>query len=349
MSSSHRLGDLARRVGGRVRGDAGRAIRGIATLEDAGPDDLSFLTHPRYRDAARRTRAGAVLVAPGRDVAGRDLLEVAEPQLALARLLELFHPPPAPRPGVSPDARVAAGAELGRDVEIGPFAVIDEAAVLADRVAVGAGCFVGRGVMVGEDTRLMPRVVLYPGTRVGRRCLIHSGVVLGGDGFGFATADGTHAKVPQVGRVVVEDDVEIGANSAVDRAMLGETRIGRGTKIDDLVMVAHGVRLGPGCLLAAQSGIAGSTRIGAGARLAGQSGVAGHLELGDGLTVAAKSAVLEDAPAGAFVSGIPAIDHRRWRRAQAVMRRLPELQREVRDLRARVAELQRRADREGEG
>jgi UDP-3-O-[3-hydroxymyristoyl] glucosamine N-acyltransferase len=191
----------------------------------------------------------------------------------------------------------------------------------------------------------MPRVVLYRGTRVGARCRIHAGVVLGGDGFGFATSDGLHRKIPQVGRVVVEDDVEIGANSTVDRATLGETVIGAGTKIDDLVMVAHGVRIGPGCLLAAQAGIAGSTRVGAGVTFAGQSGVSGHLELGDRCVVAAKSAVLRDLPPGSFVSGIPAFDHRKWRRSQALFSRLPELRSEIRKLERRLESLEQRLDR----
>jgi UDP-3-O-[3-hydroxymyristoyl] glucosamine N-acyltransferase len=201
---------------------------------------------------------------------------------------------------------------------------------------------VGDGAVLGDETELKPRVVLYPGTQIGRRCLIHAGVVLGGDGFGFATTGGNHRKMPQVGRVVVEDDVEIGANTTVDRAMLGETRIGRGSKIDDLVMIAHGVQLGPGSLLAAQAGIAGSARLGAHATLAGQSGIAGHLEIGKGVIVAAKSAVFSDQPDGAFVAGIPATDHRRWKRSQAVAARLPELRSEIRELRERLNAFEKR-------
>jgi len=325
-----------------VRGTAERSIRGIATLDEAGQDDLSFLTNPRYRSAADRTQAGAVLVGAGTELAGRDLLEVDEPYRALAQLLELFHPAVQGDPGVSPDARVADDVRMGSDVRVEPFAVIGSGCELGDRVRIGAGSVLGADCLLGSDTELRPRVVLYPGTRVGRRCLIHAGVVLGGDGFGFATADGRHVKVPQVGRVFVEDDVEIGANSTIDRAMLGETRIGEGSKIDDLVMIAHGVRLGPGALLAAQAGIAGSARLGARATLAGQSGVAGHLELGDDVTVAAKSAVLGDLADRSFVCGVPAIDHRRWRRSQALFKKLPELRRELRELRERIAAIERR-------
>ncbi|HKQ59997.1 MAG TPA: UDP-3-O-(3-hydroxymyristoyl)glucosamine N-acyltransferase [Candidatus Polarisedimenticolaceae bacterium] len=341
MGAVYRLDELARRVGGRVFGDPNRAIRGVATLEQAGPDELAFFANPRYREAARATRAGAVLVGPGVELSGTDRLEVGEPYVALAELLELFHPPLPRQAEISARALVADGVRLGRDVAIGPFAVIGERSVLGDRVTVGAGCVVGADCSVGEDSELKPRVVLYPGTQVGARCLVHSGAVLGADGFGFATGkSGRHRKIPQLGRVVVEDDVEIGANTAVDRATLGETRLGAGSKLDDLVMVAHGVQLGPGCLLAGQAGIAGSTRVGARSTFAGQAGAAGHLALGAETVVAAKSALLQDFPGGGIAAGIPALDHRRWKRIQAELKRLPELRREVNELRARLAVLE---------
>jgi UDP-3-O-[3-hydroxymyristoyl] glucosamine N-acyltransferase len=346
VATAYRLGELADRLGGEVRGDTDAAIRGIATLDEAGPDQLSFWTHRRYRVAAENSRAAAILAGRECELAGHNMLLVDRPYAALALLLELYHPSAPPCPSVSPDARVDESAELGRDVQIGPFAVIAEGAALGDRAVVGAGSVIGAGCRVGEDSRLEPRVVLYAGTRVGRRCLIHSGVVLGADGYGFATVDGEHRKVPQVGRVVVEDDVEIGANTTIDRAMLGETRIGAGSKIDDLVMVAHGVRLGPGSLLVAQAGIAGSARLGRGTVLAGQSGVAGHLRIGDGVVVAAKSAVFNDLPDNAFVGGIPAIDQRRWKRTQALLKRLPEMRREIRELRARIDALEGVGDEE---
>ena len=341
MAQGKRLGDLAERVGGRVVGDSDRRVHGVAPLESAGPEDLSLYTSPKYRAVAEASLAGAVLVGPGTVLPGRDLLEAAEPYVALAALLDLFHPAPPRRPGVHPDARVAESAHLGHEVEIGPYAVIGEAVTVGDRATVGAGTVVGDDSRIGEETLLHPRVVLYPRTEVGARCIIHAGVVLGGDGFGFATTGGRHHKIPQVGRVVVEDDVEIGANSAVDRATVGETVIGAGTKIDDLVMVAHGVRIGPGCLLVAQSGVAGSARVGSHVTLAGQSGLAGHVSVGDRSLVAAKTAVFEDKPAGSFVAGIPAIDNRRWKRAQSLVRRLPELRAEIRRLETRVADLER--------
>ena len=344
MARGASLRELAERFGGRVIGDPERHVLGLATLDSAGPDELSLFTHPRYRAAAEASRAGAVLVGPGTELRDHDLLEVAEPYVVLAELLEQFHPEPEGRPGVHADARVDESCRVGVDVRIGPFAVVEANTTLGDRAVIGAGTVIGQGSRVGDDTVLMPRVVLYPRTAVGARCRIHAGVVLGGDGFGFATSEGRHRKIPQVGRVVVEDDVEIGSNTTVDRATLGETVIGAGTKIDDLVMVAHGVRIGPGCLLAAQTGIAGSTRVGSGVTFAGQSGASGHLELGDRTVVAAKSAVLRDLPAGSFVSGIPAFDHRSWRRSQALFARLPELRSEIRRLERRLLSLERRLD-----
>ncbi len=345
--TSYRLDDLAQRVGGEVRGNPERRVRGVATLERAGPHDLSFLTNPRYRRAAAESGAGAILVGPGTELAGHDLLEAKEPYVALAQLLELFHPRQPIHAGISPDARIGEDVVVGRDVHVGPFAVIGDRSELGDRAVVGPGCILGEACRVGCDTRLSPRVVLYDGTHVGARCIIHAGVVLGADGFGFATSAGKHRKVPQVGRVVVEDDVEIGANSTVDRAMLGHTHIGRGSKIDDLVMIAHGVRLGPDSLLAGQAGVAGSASLGARATLAGQAGVAGHLKLGEGVTVAAKSAVFQDLPAGAFVAGVPAADHAVWKRSQALVKRLPELRNQLRELRTRLAALEGRVAGEG--
>lgn len=331
-----------------MRGDPDRAVSGVATLDDAGPDDLAFFANRRYRAAAGSTRAGAILVGRGTIVEGRDLIEVEEPYAALAEILTLFHPEPPRRLGVSSDARVGQDVRLGRDVGIEPFAVLGDGVRLGDRVTIGAASVVGAGCEIGDDTWIAPRVVLYPGTRVGARCILHAGVVLGSDGFGFATSSGRHRKIPQVGRVVLEDEVEIGANSAVDRASLGTTLIGRGTKIDDLVMVAHGVQIGPGGLLAAQSGIAGSVRIGSRVTFAGQSGAAGHLEIGDDSVVAAKTAVLDDLPDRSFVAGIPAVDHRRWKRQVAEIRKLTELRREVHALAARLDALEGSRDRGGD-
>ncbi len=334
-----RLAELAQWVGGKVQGDPDRRIRAVARLEDAGPEDLSFLTNARYKPAVASSRAGAILVGDTADLSGRDLLVAPDPYFALAEILDRFYPTPRPAPGISADARIDDTAQLGSEVAVAPFAVIGRKVKLGDRVSVGAGSVIGDGSSVGAGTVVMPRVVLYPGTEVGDRCILHAGVVLGADGFGFATSRGRHRKMPQLGRVVIEDDVEIGANTTIDRGTLGETRIGRGTKIDDQVMVAHGVEIGPDSLLAAQSGIAGSTRIGARFTVAGQSGAAGHLSIGDGVVVAAKSAVFADVASGAFVAGIPAVDHRAWKRSIALVKMLPELRSQLRELEERLQTL----------
>lgn len=336
-----RLAELALRVGGRVVGDGERVVSGVATLDEATPEQLTFLANPRYRGAAENTRAGAVLVGAGTEIPGHDLLVADHPYVALAEILEAFHPELPAAAGVSPDARVGAGVHLGREVSVGPFAVVGDRCRLADGAVVGAGCVLGNDCVVGERTRLHPRVVLYSGTQVGARCIVHSGAVLGADGFGFATKDGVHRKIPQVGRVVLGDDVEVGANTAVDRGALGDTRVGAGTKIDDLVMLAHGVHVGPGGLIAAQAGIAGSTQLGSHVTMAGQSGCAGHIRLGDGVVVAAKTAVFGDVAAGQFVAGVPATDHRAWKRMQAALKDLPRLRSEVRRLRDRLETLER--------
>jgi UDP-3-O-[3-hydroxymyristoyl] glucosamine N-acyltransferase len=335
---ARRLAELAGLVGGEVRGDGELAVEDIATLAAAGPRHLSFLTNPRYRDEAASSRAGALLVGPGVELGDRTLLVARDPYHALAVLLGVFHPPAPPAPGVHP------AAVIGRDCVIDPGAHVGALAVVGDRSRVGDGAVllphavVGADCAVGARTVVHSHAVLYDRTEVGRDCVIHAGVVLGSDGFGYATHNGEHVKVPQVGKVVVEDGVEIGANSAIDRAMLEETRVGAGTKIDNLVQVGHNVRIGRGCILVSQVGIAGSTALGDYVVVAGQAGIAGHLRLGKGARVAAKSAVFKDVPAGAQVAGIPAADAGKWRRQQALLQRLEELQRRVRALERRLGE-----------
>ncbi len=319
-----RLSELAALVGGRVEGDPDRTIDGLATLDEAGAGDLSFVI-PGYRERAAASQAGAFLV--GENVRGleRDLLVAREPRHALAALIDHFYPAErAGLAGVHPTAvidataRVDEGAAIGAFSVIGPGSSVGAGAVLHPHVVVGASC------RVGEDAVLHPHVVLYDRTEIGERTIVHAGVVLGSDGYGYASRGADHRKLRHVGRTVVEADVEIGANCAVDRALLAETRIGQGSKIDNLVQVGHNVRLGRGCLLVSQAGISGSTVLGTGVVMAGQSGVAGHLELGDGSRVSAKSAAFKSVPAGHTVAGIPAVETARWRRSQALIGRLDD-------------------------
>lgn len=328
---AHRLAELAERSGGRLVGDGDRRISGVRALEDAGPDDLSLLAAPGYRAAAEASRAGALLVVPrfeqlagpGGSLAGRDLLVVDEPALALVRLLPLFYPVERPRAGIHPTAIVGEGCTIDPAAHVGPYAVIGDGtrveadAILEAHVAVGRRCRIGRG------SRLHPHAVLYDETELGEDVEIHSGAVLGGDGFGYAFGGGEPEKVPQVGRVVLEDRVEVGVNSAIDRGALGETRLGTACKIDNLVQVGHNSRIGRGSLLAGMVGLAGSTVIGERVLMGGNAGSAGHLQIGDGAQIAARATATQDVPPGEVVAGTPAIPIRDWRRQIAAIRRLP--------------------------
>jgi UDP-3-O-[3-hydroxymyristoyl] glucosamine N-acyltransferase len=334
------LAELAERLGADVVGDGGHEVVGVRSLDEAGAEHLSFLHNPKYVDEARSSMAGAILVADADALPDRNVLVCQEPYLAMARALELFYPAVRPEAGVHPSAVVADDASLAQGVSIGPLAVVGAGAQIGNNSVVGAGCVLGRGVMVGADCLLHPRVVVEDGCRIGDRCIIHSGTVLGADGFGFATVEGVHHKVPQVGVVVLEDDVELGANVCIDRAALGETRIGRGTKVDNLVQVAHNVKVGEHCLLVAQVGISGSTTIGHHTVFAGQSGCSGHLKIGSGVVLAARAAAFKDVPDGETVAGAPARPHREWLKANANLQRIDSLRTTVKNLQARIKELE---------
>jgi UDP-3-O-[3-hydroxymyristoyl] glucosamine N-acyltransferase len=334
------LADLGEKLGAEVVGDGRRRVSGVRPLDSATGDDLSFLHNPKYVEEARTSAAGAILVADPEVLPGRNLLVCPQPYLALARALEIFHPMVRAEPGVHPSAVVAENVAIGEGASIGPLVSVAGGAEIGERSVIGAGCVLGRGAVVGADCLLHPRVVVEDGCRVGDRCIIHSGTVIGSDGFGFATVDGVHHKVPQVGIVVVEDEVELGANVCVDRAALGETRIGRGTKVDNLVQIAHNVEVGAHCLLVAQSGISGSTHIGHHTVFAGQSGCSGHLKIGSGVVLAARAAVFKDVPDGVTVAGTPARPHREWLKANANVQRLDSLREKVKALEARLAELE---------
>jgi len=323
--SGFTLAELAARVGGQVVGDGGRRLVGVRTLDEASDEHLSFYHNRRYLKSALASRAGALLVESAGPFAGRDLLVCVNPYLALAEILELYYPPRRPPSGIHPSAVVAASAHFGADCAVGACAVVGERAAIGERVVIGPGCVLGDDVEVGSDTVLHPHVVVEERCRVGARCIFHAGVVIGSDGFGFATAGGVHRKLLQVGTVVVEDDVELGANVCVDRAALGETRVGRGTKVDNLVQIAHNVRVGAHGLLVAGVAIAGSTVLGDRVTMAGQSGAVGHIHIADGTVVTAKTGVTLDTQPGEMVSGFPSRPHREWLRAMANLYQLDEL------------------------
>jgi UDP-3-O-[3-hydroxymyristoyl] glucosamine N-acyltransferase len=337
------LSDLAARVGGEVHGDGEVAIDGVAPLEEAGPSHLSFFANRKYRAAFEATRAAAVAVEPDEPVpAGRTVLRVRNPYLAFARISTFFHPPPVARPEVAPEAVVHPGARVHPSAQVMPLATVAAGAEVGARTILHPGVHVGEGARVGEDCLLHPNVVVREGCVVGNRVILQPGCVIGSDGFGFAfdpEGEGQgprHFKVPQSGIVVVEDDVEIGANACVDRATLGVTRVGRGTKIDNLVQIAHNVQVGPLSIIVAQVGVAGSTRLGAGVVLGGQVGIIGHLDIGDGVKLAAQSGVMSDIPAGETWSGYPARPQREWAKMVVTLDRLAEMRKELLALRREV-------------
>jgi UDP-3-O-[3-hydroxymyristoyl] glucosamine N-acyltransferase len=336
------LQEIAERLDCRLEGDAGIEIRAVATLEDAGPGDLTFFTNPKYAAELKRTRASAVILDEISS-APCAALRSKHPYLAFAKAVELFADPWKPPPGVHPLAHVASSASIAPDASIGPFAVVEEAATIGARTRIASHVTIGRHARIGDDCVLHARVSIRERVRIGDRVVVQDGAVIGSDGFGFArTPEGSHHKIPQVGGVVIEDDVEIGANATIDRPAVGETRIGAGSKIDNLVQVAHGVRIGRRVILAAQVGIAGSTTIEDGVTLAGQVGVAGHLTIGKGAIATAQTGIPNSVDAGAFVSGYPAIDNREWLKASALFRRLPELKKTLTELERRLAELESR-------
>ena len=332
-----KLGDLARRIGCILEGDAAIEISGPAPIDEAGPGEVTFVANPRYQSRLKSLRASAVILAPGMDAPGVAILRTEQPYAAFVRLLELFHEPLRPAVGIHATAQVSRSARIGSGASIGAYVVI------------------GDDVAIGADARIDAHVVIYPRVTIGDRFTAHAGAVvrervtigddvklqsgamIGGEGFGYLPDEkGAIRAIPQTGTVVLEDGVEIGANTTIDRAAVGATRIRRGAKIDNLVQIGHGCEVGESALLAAQVGLAGSTKIGPGAQLGGQVGAAGHLTIGAGARVAAQSGIPNDVAAGAVVSGYPAVDIRTWRRAVAIWARLPSLLRRLRQLEKRL-------------
>jgi UDP-3-O-[3-hydroxymyristoyl] glucosamine N-acyltransferase len=340
---SLKLREIAERLGCRLEGDGEIDIVRVTGIEDAGAGDLTFFTNLKYAAHLRRTAASAVIA--GEQVTGAPcaVLRSASPYLAFARAVALFADPWRPPPGVHRLADVSPGATVDPTASVAAFVVIGEDAHVGARTIVHPHAVIARGAHIGEDCVIHSHVSVRERVQIGNRVVLQDGAVVGSDGFGFArTPEGTHHKIPQVGGVTIEDDVEIGANAAIDRPAVGETRIGAGSKIDNLVQVAHGVTIGRNVLLAAQVGIAGSTTIEDAVTLAGQVGVAGHITIGKGTIATAQTGVPNTVDPGSFISGYPAINNRDWLRASAVFRRLPELRRAVADLEARLADLEER-------
>jgi len=306
-------------------------ITGLNGIEQAGPGELTFVSNPKYAAAARSTRASAVIVAEDFPAIPAAVLRAKNPYLSFAHALELFYQPFRYAPGVHPTAVVDASAKIGKNAHLGPYVVIGENVRIGADAVLLAHVVIYRGVTIGDNFFAHAHAMVREGCRIGNNVLLQNGVVIGSDGFGFAkTAEGTWHKIPQPAGVLIGDDVEVQANSCIDRASVGETRIGRGVKVDNLVQVGHGSTVGEDALLCAQAGIAGSTEIGSKVILTGQVGVVGHCKVGDGAIVTPQSGVAHDIPAGALVSGSPAVDHRLWLKYSALLAKLPDMARALR-------------------
>jgi len=340
-SLSFKLGELAEIVGGDIEGDADVEINGVAGIREAKAGDITFVANPKYEGFLESTLASAVIGSPSMEC-DRPVLRIENPYLAYLKVLNLFAEELTPKyPREVHQAAVVEGdAALGDNVAIGPFCQVCAEVSIGDNSTVLAGTFIGKDVRIGRDCLIYPNVTIREGCRIGDRVIIQPGAVIGADGFGFAKDGQTHHKVPQIGRVIIEDDVEIGANSAIDRATTGDTVVKRGSKIDNLVQIAHNVVVGEDSILAAQVGIAGSTELGKNVVLAGQAGLVGHITIGDGAMVGAQGGVTKSVPPNTAVSGYPAREHKKARRLWAITNRLPDLFERVKDLERKLGLLE---------
>lgn len=339
------LAEIARRLGGEVVGDGSVRIREIATLAQAGPGTLSFLTNPKYRAQLATTKAAAVILGPrDRDTTTLPRIVVDNPYAYLARALALLHPPPALVPGVHPSAVVDPGAQVDATAAIGPLVHVAAGARIGARCRIGAGCHVGEEAVLGEDCLLYPGVTIYHRCVLGRRVIVHAGAVIGADGFGFAPEGERWLKIPQIGRVVIGDDVEIGANTTIDRGALDDTVIEEGVKLDNLIQIAHNVRIGAHTVMAACVGVAGSTTIGRHCMVGGAAGIIGHLTIADNVTISVGSFVTKSItePGSTYTGVWSAQPHREWMHMQARLRQVEEMASRIRALEQRIQELERK-------
>jgi UDP-3-O-[3-hydroxymyristoyl] glucosamine N-acyltransferase len=345
-----KLSELAERLGCRLEGDPTGEIRGVAGMDHAAPGDVTFLANRRYFPLLRSTRASAIFVEDGirieRDAGLPPIaaLRSGNPYLAFARAIELFYQAPEYAPGIHPTAVITKSAKLGANAHVGPYCFVDEGVTLGEHAVLHSFVTLYRGATIGDHFFAHAHAVVREHCRIGNRVILQNGVIIGGDGLGFAKQkDGSWYKMTQSGPAVLEDDVEVQANACVDRATVGETRIGRGAKLDDLVLIGHASQVGANAMLCGQVGLAGSTKIGEGCILAGQVGTAGHLTIGDRSVVTAQSGVPNDVPAAALYSGYPAVENRQWLKTQAMLNRLPDLQKKVRELEEEIQRLKSRS------
>jgi UDP-3-O-[3-hydroxymyristoyl] glucosamine N-acyltransferase len=337
------LEEIARLVGGSVVGDADTIITGVSGIKEAREGDITFVANSKYLPLMEQTKASAIIVSKDVKHAQRPIICTENSSLAFAKVVSLFAPNEDKHPaGIHPTAIMGEHVTLGKDVAVEPYVVIEDYARIGDRAILYAGVYVGHHTEIGTDTIIYPHVTIRERVSIGSRVVIHSGSIIGSDGFGFATVKGVHHKIPQIGTVVIEDDVDIGANVTIDRARFDKTLIGRGTKIDNLVQIAHNVIVGENSIIVAQTGISGSTVIGRNVTLAGQSGVIGHITIGDNVVVAARAGVTKPVPPDTCVSGFPANPHNEEKRIKACVQQLPRLFKTINELEKKVAELEKR-------
>lgn len=342
------LAEIAELVDGEVTGDPTVVVTGLAGVREATGESLTFVSLKKYLPLLDETQAAAAVVARNVSSDKLPLVRVDNPDLAFAVIAEEYvFCPPKLEPGTHPNAVVAVDAVLGKDVVVSAFAVVQSGARIGDRTVLYPGVYVGHDTVIGADCILHPNVVIRESVSVGDRCVFHPGAVIGADGFGYVTVDGVNRKVPQVGTVIIESDVEIGVCSAIDRARVDATIIGQGTKIDNLVQIGHNVHVGRNCMIVSLTGISGSTKLGDGCMMGGQVGLAGHIELSDGVMVAARAGVMNSFPAGTIISGEPAQEHRKTLRLVAAQRKIPALIKQVQELTERIATLEAKAKNPG--
>ncbi|OGX18374.1 MAG: UDP-3-O-(3-hydroxymyristoyl)glucosamine N-acyltransferase [Omnitrophica WOR_2 bacterium RBG_13_44_8b] len=335
------LKDIAKLIDGEVIGDGGILIKGVAGIREASEGDITFLANPRYLPLIDKTRASAIITAKDVTGAPKPIVRVNNPSLAFAKVVSTFSPSHTMHPkGIDQRAALGKNLTLGKGVAVGPYAVIEDNCVIGDNTIIYCGCFIGRDTTIGSDTLIYPNVTIRECVKLGSRVIIHSGTVIGSDGFGYATINGLHQKIPQVGTVEIGDDVEIGANVTIDRARFDKTIVGRGTKIDNLVQIAHNVAIGENSIIVAQAGISGSTTIGNNVTLAGQVGVVGHVSIGDEAVVMAQAGVSKSVPPKTMVWGYPAKPVEIAKRVNAGVQNLPRLYRSVAELKQKIAELE---------
>lgn len=337
-----KLKELAELVGGTIIGDEETEISSVSSIEDAKPGDITFIAHPKYIAMLEKVEASAIIISKNFNIQSskKPLIIVENPYLAFALILSHFSKKTYESKGVDSKAWVSSSAQLGRDISIYPFAYIGDRCKIGDRVTIYPGVYVGEDSSIGDDSIIYSNVSIYPGTVIGKRVILHSGVVIGSDGFGYVKDGKRNVKIPQIGYVIIEDDVEIGANTTIDRATLGKTVIRRGVKIDNLVQVAHNVTIGEDSIIIAQVGIAGSTKIGSNVILAGQVGVSDHVEIGDNVKVAAKSGIPYDLKPNQEYSGAPAIPHREFLKASMIFTKLPEMRKTLMEIERRIKKIE---------